>query len=84
MASSHLPGLHLRLRPGNNICGLMVLEELLPDSFETVLVHVFEFVAALSALLLRDVGCFFWGGLLKRIPTIGDCYALHYFNINFI
>ena len=62
----------------------MVLEELLPDSFEAVLVHVLEFVAAGSALLLRDVAAFFGRGVVELVPTIGDCYALHYFNINFI
>lgn len=62
----------------------MVTEQFLPDSLETVLVHLFEFVAAMPAVLLRHVAGFFGGGLVERIPTIGDCYALHYFNINFI
>lgn len=62
----------------------MVLEQFLPDSLETVLVHELEFVAAMSDVFLRHVAGFFGGGLVERIPTINTCYALHYFNINFI
>lgn len=83
-ASSHLPCLHLGLRADSSNRRLAVLEEFLPDSLETVLVYVLEFVAALSALLLRHVAGFFWCGLVEKIPTISDSYALHYFNINFI